>query len=318
MRKGENVTRRIMMIGFVISVTMTAGALWADPVIINHNCADITLIPESAINQAKSNLHIAYGHTSHGSQLITGMTGLVDFANGGGLGLSLPIDIFEWNSGGSGGALDLRDSPFIGASDLGDPDRTAWAASTRNYLDAHPDVNVIIWSWCGQVSSASEADINTYLDLMNDLEADYPGVTFVYMTGHLDGSSETGNLHLRNEQIRAYCRANDKVLYDFADIESYDPDGLVNYMTLLAEDTCDYDSNGDGSRDANWATAWQNQASHVEGEDWYDCDPSHTQPLNANLKAYAAWWLWAALGGWNQPEEDDSGGGSCFVETIWN
>ncbi|MCK5117779.1 MAG: hypothetical protein KAR44_14375, partial [Candidatus Aegiribacteria sp.] len=38
-------------------------------IIIDHECTDITLIPEYAINQAKSNLHIAYGHTSHGSQL---------------------------------------------------------------------------------------------------------------------------------------------------------------------------------------------------------------------------------------------------------
>ena len=27
--------------------------------------------------------------------------------------------------------------------------------------------------------------------------------------------------------------------------------------------------------------------------------PAHTQALNGNLKAYAAWWLWARLGGWN-------------------
>jgi hypothetical protein len=26
---------------------------------------------------------------------------------------------------------------------------------------------------------------------------------------------------------------------------------------------------------------------------------SHSQPLNANQKAYAAWWLWARLAGWD-------------------
>ena len=54
---------------------------------------------------------------------------------------------------------------------------------------------------------------------MNQLEIDYPNVKFVYMTGHLDGSGANGNLNLRNEQIRAYARANNKILYDFADIE---------------------------------------------------------------------------------------------------
>jgi len=33
--------------------------------------------------------------------------------------------------------------------------------------------------------------------------------------------------------------------------------------------------------------------------DWYRCGSAHSQPLNANRKAYAAWWLWARLAGWN-------------------
>jgi hypothetical protein len=37
----------------------------------------------------------------------------------------------------------------------------------------------------------------------------------------------------------------------------------------------------------------------VEGVDWYNCDSAHSQPLNANRKAYAAWWLWCRLAGWN-------------------
>jgi hypothetical protein len=54
-------------------------------VIVDHNHTDITQIPQSAIEQAKARLHIAYGHTSHGSQLTTGMTDLVAFANNGSL-----------------------------------------------------------------------------------------------------------------------------------------------------------------------------------------------------------------------------------------
>jgi hypothetical protein len=178
--------------------------------------------------------------------------------------------------------------------------RSAWATATRTYLDAHPEVNVVIWSWCGEVSSANEADIELYLSLMECLEQDYPNVKFVYMTGHLDGSGETGNLNLRNQQIRDYCSANGKILYDFADIESYDPDGQTNYMPLLANDACDYDSDNDGLRDRNWATEWQN--SHTLNVDWYDCASAHSQALNANQKAYAAWWLWAALVGWDSAD----------------
>ena len=254
-----------------------------ETVILNHTKTTLSLLSSQDIENAKSKLHIAYGHTSHGSQIVTGMEGLVSFKG----------ELYSFNEGGTEGSLDLRDKPFSGASDLGNPDRTAWATATRNYLENNPDINVIIWSWCGQVSTATEEDIDTYLTLMAELEADYPEVKFVYMTGHLDGTGEEGNLHLRNEQIRQYCKENKKLLYDFADIESFAPGSNTNYMVLNANDGCYYDSDGDGSQDANWAIDWQN--SHTEDEDWYDCSSAHSQPLNANLKAYAAWYLWVSI-----------------------
>ncbi len=253
-------------------------------IIIDHLSTDISLVPQQAIEHAKATLHIAYGHTSHGSQLVTGMTGLISFMG----------DLYSFSYGGAEGSLDLRDSPFSGASDLGNPDRTAWEAVTRDYLDSNAEINVVIWSWCGQVSSATEQDIETYLDLMSGLEADYPSVMFVYMTGHLDGTGLEGNLHLRNEQIREYCTVNGKVLYDFADMETYDPDGTY-FGDKQPNDNCDYDSDGNGTPDRNWAIDWQK--AHPGA--WYDCASAHSQPLNANLKAYAAWWLWAKLAGWS-------------------
>ena len=202
--------------------------------------------------------------------------------NGGTLGL------YNWSSSGNEGTLHLAE-PFSG--DLGNPDRTTWAASTATYLDSHPECNVIIWSWCGQASTASEVDINTYLDLMNDLEGNYPDVKFVYMTGHTDGSGLEGNLHIRNNQIRDYCNTNNKILYDFEDIELYDPDG--NYFgDKYVNDNCDWNN---GTHSGNWALDWQ----EANPEEWYDCYADHSQALNGNMKAYSAWWLWARLAGWD-------------------
>jgi PKD repeat protein len=254
-------------------------------IIVNHTTTHLAQIPKSAIDTAKSTLHIAYGHTSHGSQIIDGMTGLTSFA-----GAPYGGSTYQWNNGGTGSALDLRDTPFSNAYDLGNPNFTAWANATRTYLNTTPAVNVVIWSWCGEVSTASATDITTYLTHMNQLENEYPGVKFVYMTGHLDGSGQNGVLNIRNEQIRAYCSANNKTLYDFADIESFDPDASTNYMMLNATDACDYPG-------GNWAINWQN--NHTQGIDWYNCGAAHSQPLNANQKAYAAWWLWARLAGWD-------------------
>ena len=257
-----------------------------ESMIIDHRHTDLKDVPLEWITKAKTDLHIAYGHTSHGSQITTGMTGLVGFAG----------DMYAWNNGGTGGALDLRDQAMGG--DVGYYPQ--WVDNTRSYLgavntatgrgSANPDVNVIIWSWCGQAAGLTEQQmITNYLAPMTQLETEYPNVAFVYMTGHTNGSGLTGNLHLRNQQIRDYCNANKKILFDFEDIESYDPDGKY-FGDKSVTDSCAYSG-------GNWATEWQ--SSHTLGVDWYQCSSAHSEPLNANLKAYAAWWLWARLAGWD-------------------
>jgi len=268
-----------------IPLLLAASSFSGSQIIVDHDCTKLTQVPETWITQAKSNLHIAYGHTSHGSQLTTGMTGLVGFT--GGYGGSQ----FAWNNGGTGGGLDLHDYAMDG--DCGYYPQ--WVNNTRTYLNtpANSDVNVIIWSWCGQHAGYTQQQmIDQYLAPMAQLELDYPGVRFVYMTGHLDYAQRT-NTSARNQQIRDYCRTNGKILYDFADIESYDPDGMYY---PYATDGCDYYSDEVYTYVGNWADNWQN--SHVKDVEWYECSSAHSKSLNANLKAYAAWWLWARLAGW--------------------
>ncbi len=274
---------------FISLIIFSTNIALSQAIIINHKCTNLDSIPETAISQAKQNLHIAYGHTSHGSQLITGMTALIGQTNLHGY----KGNIYQWNEGGTNGALDIDD--YFVSGDLGHNGDTSWANKTKTYLNnpSNSDVNVVIWSWCGGVSDNTPAGIQTYLDKMNELEHDYPNIKFVYMTGHSDIWNDS-TLKANNKQIRDYCIKNNKILYDFYDIESYNPDGqFFEFIT----DNCNYYSDGTGNDQlGNWATEWQN--SHTQGVDWYNCSPAHTQALNGNLKAYAAWWLWCRLAGW--------------------
>ena len=45
------------------------------------------------------------------------------------------------------------------------------------------------------MSDNTEAGIDTYLHTMSQLELEYPDVTFVNMTGHLDGTGVNGTLN---------------------------------------------------------------------------------------------------------------------------
>ena len=268
--------RNVLFYIFITSlIIFCVSNSWLKPgsaLIIDHRHTGISSLADSSINNAVKKLKIVYGHTSHGSQLIDGLRGLQSFNR---RFLLLPS---------------IVDGSINGAHDLGQPDRTAWINATRNYLRSNPSTNVVMWSWCGQVSWSSEKDISAYLSSMSQLEKEFPGVVFVYMTGHLDGSGRNGNLNKRNEQIRTYCKANGKVLYDFADIESFDPDGK-EFLSKGANDNCDYDSNGDGRIDKNWAEDWQN----ANPEKWYNCSCVHSKALNGNRKAYAAWNLFYSI-----------------------
>ncbi|MHA1827387.1 MAG: hypothetical protein ACTSX6_01935 [Candidatus Heimdallarchaeaceae archaeon] len=264
----------------------------SEPIVADHSITTMIrfdLIPDEEISNAKNSLHIAYEHTSHGSQIVDGMSYLPQFKenNGGTIGLYSFNSSFLLDDAMESYAPDPSQ-----ARDLGYPQ---WSNATRNFLKApeNQDFNVVMWSWCGQVSSLTEQQmIDHYLTPMSELEEEFPNVMFVYMTGHVDGTGLTGNLHLRNEQIREFCKNNNKILFDFADIEAYDPDGNY-YGDKNVNDNCDWNN---GTHSGNWAIDWQN--NHTEGVEWYTCPCAHSQALNGNMKAYAVWWLWVRLAGW--------------------
>ena len=243
-----------------------------DAIIIDHRTTDLNYVPTTYINKAKSDLRLSYGHTSHGSQPVSGMSYLQSLNS-----------LFNFNTNGAiqVGVLSLKD--YTPSGDLGNPDYWTWATKTRDYLNTPGnDRNVVVWSWCGQVDGSTEAIINdAYLEQMAALERDFHDVTFIYMTGHLEGTGVDGNLYQRNNQIRDYVKMNGKVLFDFADIESYDPDG--SYYPN-ANDSCP------------WCQSYCDANPGFCPDPVIDCAHSHS--LNCMLKGQAFWWMLARIAGW--------------------
>jgi hypothetical protein len=254
-------------------------------IVIDHTTIDISLIPPEWITAAKASV-IHYAHTSHGSQVLTGLAWLETQDPTYNVQITASGTVVD---PATVGAMSFYDGNNYSGNTYITPDMYWEYEVGRTHTRSVADTgwfDFSTWTWCGQASSYSTEQMQLYLDTLNGLEQAYPGMRFIYMTGHTDGTGPSGVLYANNNQVRQYAQDRAKVLFDFADIESYDPGGTYYPDTT---DACPWCATYCGAH-PEYCTNFASMG---------DC--AHTHKLLCKMKAQAWWWLMARLAGWSGP-----------------
>ncbi len=271
-------------------------------VIADHTIAHediLRSIPDEYINAARNDLHVAYQHTSHGTQVARGMFGLPDYKAGDDILYAIT------NNNPQDDKLDFRDYAMasyaesgVDASDLS-RNETAFIQATRNFLDDpdNSEINVVMWSWC---NIAGHDVATNYLPGMQTLINEYPSVAFIFMTGHANQDANIGDGNPKNQAdlIINYCEENKFYCLDYYGIDTHDMAG--NYWEDAGDD-------GNSSTGGNYYADWQN--SHSVGNGYFEnrgapgggvtYGAHNSQHITANRKAFAMWYILATIVGWD-------------------
>ena len=235
--------------------------------LIDHNCMDITKIPSQWFEKIKNDFRVHYAHTSHGSQLTVGLELLSNENSQYGFyadNCTIPDD---------DNFLCLMDGQQMGYCETYIGPEYYWQGNdalniTRNVLNSF-QVNISLWAWCSQLDYFNKQQLQEYLDNLSQLESEFADIKFIYMTGNAQDNNQ--NRFDRNNEIRQFCQENNKILFDFADMDTW-YQGNQHKSGLIPLEHPQYQGDYQGS---------------------------HTASENCRNKAQAFWWLLARLSGWD-------------------
>ena len=326
----------------VFSVAILSPVTYA--LVVNHKAVlEFDQIPDYWLEKAKE-LTIHFGHTSHGSQILSGLVFLGDrdpkyrvniqseenaqvniCHNRQDNAVEPSVRKITSVASGNGSTLRITEEGSWPCGYWSTPDAIEGTDQLLDYNGGMYDVSG--WSWCGQVSSCPsylncdevpgerhQQFIDDYLNEMSSFETKHPDVSFFYMTGHSVGCSPENcpayeRIHDNNDRIREYAINNDKVLFDFADIESWDLNG--NYHPNTSE-SCEWCTNWCDAPFNSFDIECQYKSSLPRNSN-YGCGDvdscrsicAHSHGINCVIKGKAFWWMLARLAGWEGVGESD-------------
>ncbi|MBU0619138.1 hypothetical protein KKD62_02785 [Patescibacteria group bacterium] len=275
-------TKLILILVIWLSLLfLTTSRVAAQSVLVNHENVNADIIPESWLDEARK-FDIFFGHQSVGQVITYGD----DTGSAGGLE-DLPRPRYEisivnnptlaWYSNNNGWGESLIGANF-------DPQSKVNAFSAQmQVLGSQVDIAIMKFCYVDFANVAFNDIYNMYVNTMESLENNYPGVIFVWWTAPLtrsnpsSGYGNNADRYSYNQMIRSYAASHNKILFDVADIESHDLSGDYCYNTVEREFFCDGSS----------------------GYDNFVGGTGHPNALGAERLSRSIWWLLARLAGWN-------------------
>ncbi|HLP09861.1 MAG TPA: PEP-CTERM sorting domain-containing protein [Opitutaceae bacterium] len=187
-------------------------------IIINYNAVQAVSSYSQATMDSIAGTTFYFEHASVGSNMISGLDALHS-SNGSFYRFSTASEDATAPASITGGTVYeyARGNP-------------GWEAKVTDFAS---DITA---SWGGKVDFAlnkfcyidPDANWTTYRDSMLALEAANPGTTFVYMTIPLEVSSGANvQRGVFNQTLRSWAAANNKVVFDIADIEAHSSSGAL-------------------------------------------------------------------------------------------
>jgi hypothetical protein len=237
------------------------GQAVASAILIDHNCVDLSVIPDAYLPKAAA-LRMLTRHASVGDGINWGLDCLAGSKPTQSVCSSFPpgkYDRSNWH-------LENRGNPGWKAKV---DDLVAQTASRAS------DFDVFTMKFCYiDALGNNRPDWEYFRSRMEQLEADYPDKKFVWWTIPLTRDGQAGT-DLFNAQVRSYCAANGKILFDIADIECHEPNGVKL-------------TNAAGNEVIS-----QNYTREIHA--------GHLNPEGRVRVVSALWHLMARLAGWQQP-----------------